>query len=798
MTSTDHTRLRQLGQGRSIDDVCREANWDRPAFDAWWQQMLDERNLVGTGEIASAVQQPVRLHRDDHGIPHIFAGNSRDLFFAFGVAMAEDRLFQLDWLRRKAHGRLAEIVGQDGLESDRVARTVGLGRIAAAEWHRLDAEVQQVLQDFSAGINHVIARAGDRLPIEFALLDYTPDEWTPLDSLAIESEFRWYLTGRFPILCMPELARRALGDGPLYRDFLLGEADSESILPRDFYPAERGTAEPVGQAMNDPDASTGSNNWAVSGRFSQSGGPLVASDPHIAFEAVSCWYEARLSGGGYEVAGMAYAGMPAIMFGRTPQAAWSITNNICSLRDLYQERTDPEHPGCFEYDGAFEPARTLTETISIRDQPAEELTITFSRNGPIVDQILPESARETGPVALKWLGAYEGGWLTSLLQMDRATSAIELREAFRPWHVPTFCVVFADDQGSIGLQATGRIPVRGELQRAYRKGWDPADAWQGLIPFEAMPGGIDPERGWLATANNRLADDSYPWPLFGCWNSGHRGTRLRQLIEGRIEAGQPFTRDTCRDMQQDSVSLRAAECTPRLLAALEGSSDTRVQQAVGHLQSWDFRAEPESVAPALFNVFYSYWAKAVAAARFAAPDVEFMAKASEGIASRLLAEDPLGWFPAGDREEQIRQAFASALDELQSRLGPEIDSWTWGRLHTMPLIHVLGSRGDLGSLLNHAGSPVRGDMITVCNTGSGPGWTAASGGGYRLIADLGEQPPCLWAVDGQSQSGHPGSPHYSDQFDDWAGGRYHRLPLTADDAPDSPTAILVPAGSSAS
>ena len=217
-----------------------------------------------------------------------------------------------------------------------------------------------------------ITHCGDRLPIEFDLLDYRPEPWSPVDSLAIESEFRWYLTGRFPVIVMPELAKRVLGDGPLYREFLLGEADEEAVVPPEAYADRRRVprlvARVVGQATADPEG-TGSNNWVVAGRHCLSGRPMVASDPHIAFEAVSCWYEAHLHGDGFHVAGMAYAGMPAVMFGRNERVAWGITNNICSQRDLYQERTDPAHPGCFLYDGRWEPARQTVEVIRVRGVP---------------------------------------------------------------------------------------------------------------------------------------------------------------------------------------------------------------------------------------------------------------------------------------------------------------------------------------------------------------------------------------------------------------------------------------------
>jgi penicillin amidase len=697
-----------------------------------------------------------------------------DLFFGFGYAMSQDRLFQLDYRRRKGLGRLSEILGAEALELDTIARTVGLNRIAENEWSRLSAGVRNLVEAFTAGVNALIEGCADNLPIEFDLLGYRPQPWTPTDCIVIENEFRWYLTGRFPVIAMPELAKRVLGEGALYREFLLGEADDESIIHRGEYSAEsRCPLESVGQAVGDPDSATGSNNWVISGSRTTTGRPLLGSDPHIAFEAVSCWYEAHLCGGSFNVAGMAYVGIPAIMFGRTEQVAWGITNNICSLRDLYQEKTDPDHPGCFLHDGQWEPARELTEVIAVRDSAPVTKTIRFSRNGPVVDEILPPPVNTTGPVTLKWLGAYQGGWLTALLAMDRATNVDEFKEALRPWHVPTFVLVFADTAGRIGFQTSGRIPVRQTGQRGYRPGWDANQQWRGLVPFEEMPGVIEPARGWIASANNRLAADDYPVPLFGTWASGWRGLRIRQMIE----AQEKLSPSDMGHMQQDTVSLRAADVVPHLLSLLESDTDKRIREAVDHLRAWDFRSEPDSVATTLFNVFYTGWCRTVADEQFDETTAEFLAGGCGGCAGRLLESDPAGWFANGNREQKIRSTFAAALEMLTARFGPEMSQWTWGRLHRMPLKHVLSSRGDLNQLLDHGGAGVRGDMTTVCNTGGGDDWRAASGAGYRLIADLSNSPPVLLAVDGQSQSGHPGSPHYADQLDDWISGAYHEVSL---------------------
>jgi penicillin amidase len=772
--------LRRLGAGETIDSICRVNGLSREDFLARWTHAAAARVPSTSGSVKAPVKRPVEIERDKFGIPHIFAETDADLFVGFGYAMAQDRLFQLDWLRRKGAGRLAEILGKDGLEQDVLARTIGLNRIARAEWDRLPEETQQLLRAFSEGINVVIEESRENLPIEFDLLDYCPEPWQPVDCLLIENEFRWYLTGRFPVIAIPELARRHLGDGPLYRAFLTAEADSESILWPGDYGAKGTNVEPVGAAVGEPDSALGSNNWVVSGTRTTSGKPAVASDPHIAFEAVSCWYEVHLQGGTFDAAGCAYVGMPAVLIGRNRRMTWGITNNICSQRDLYQEKTSPDHPGCFLNDGQWQPGRELTELIQIRGFGPITKRIVFSHNGPIVDAILPPPANETGPVSLKWLGAYHGGWLTSLLDINRAGDCRSFRAALRPWHVPTFSVVFADVDGDIGYQGTGRIPLRKKWERGYRPGWEAEHQWQGLIPFERMPGVENPTRGFVATANNRVADNDFPYPLAGTWASGHRARRIRQLIEAQTA----FDRSSHRDLQQDALSLRAVEALPALCAILEVEPDANMQRIVHLLKNWNGDCDPNLVAPALFNVFFGDWCKRVAAARFPENTATFLVGGIEGLAAELLNSDRCGWFvsdtekqPAHDRENLIRETFRGTVARLAARFGDDSSNWTWGRLHRLDLQHVLTFRGDLGELLNQRGAGVRGDPTTVCNTGRGPNFEAATGAGYRMICDLGESPAGLWAVDCQSQSGHPGSPHYRNQFEDWLAGEHHFLSL---------------------
>jgi penicillin amidase len=293
-----------------------------------------------------------------------------------------------------------------------------------------------------------------------------------------------------------------------------------------------------------------------------------------------------------------------------------------------------------------------------------------------------------------------------------------------------------------------------------------------LIPFEGMPHVADPPRGWIATANARPAPDDFPYPLSGTWSDDLRSRRIRDMI---LETPR-LTRDDFAAMHQDALSLRAVRGVPPLVKCLQGSGDRRLSEASERLQSWDCRLEIDRVGVTLFDVFFANWIAAVARERFQGEAAALLSGGVNGLAAALLEADAEGWF-AGRREAAIRETMSATLDFLSNRLGPEMETWTWGRLHTIPLRHVLSVRGELGQLLDGGGEAVKGGLTTVCNVSPGPDWTAKIGAGYRLIADLASTPPVLHAIDVGSQSGHPGSPHYGDQIAPWLAGHYHALPL---------------------
>ena len=796
MNKSDKDMLLRLGAGDSIQAICGDAGLTRAEFDQWWAEQTAGRVPSTEGSrTASFLSGRVDIVRDEWGVPHVLADSDDDLFFGYGYATAQDRLWQLDYYRRKAHGRLSEVIGPSGIEIDTVSHTIGLSRTAEANLARFPEKTKRRLAAFTSGINTFMEETRRNLPIEFDLLGYEPDEWTSLDSVAIWQEFRWYLTGRLPIIAIPELAKRVLGEGPLFDLFLTGEAEDESIVPKGSYPSVRMGEVPVGEVVGDPDEGLGSNNWVVSGGKSTSGAPMVASDPHIAFGAVSCWYEVHLSGPEMNVAGAGYVGVPGIVFGRNETLAWGVTNNICSQRDIYQEQEHPDRPGHFRFGDEWRPSKQETVEIAVKGEDARTITITRTHNGPIVDSLLPEPLRATDKVSARWLGTGFGDEITGMLDLAAARNCDAAREALRDWIVPTWSYVFGDVEGHIAYQAVGRIPIREQWNREYRPGWDPAHQWQGFIPYDALPALSDPAEGYARSANNRTAPEDYPYPLSGTWSSGHRALRIRQMLEEKEQ----FSREDFARMQTDTLSMRAVEVLPSLIETLRQASDPKVQEddrflietlrqasdprvleVAEFLSKWNSRMDVDEVGASIFELFFSEFTTAVAAERFDDDAVPLVAGAISGFAVRLLDNDEFGYSPP--RNETIVTCMVRAIDALTERLGPDMSEWRWGRIHKITLNHLLSDRGDLSDLLRRGGQPVGGNGITVSNTGFDPNYLASIGANWRHNADLADDPPGLWAVDATGQSGHPGSPHYGDQLTEWLAGRHHYLPLDSERA----------------
>ena len=553
-----HAAVLDVLRGRATpDEAARRVGLARAKLDGSRRDYLASKLPPANATLSVEVGAPVRIVRAGAGVPHVFADAPRDLFFGYGLALAQDRLWQIDHLRRRALGRLAEVLGPDAVGSDRRNRLLDFGRLADRELAALSDEATVALDGFAAGINAWIAQVRNNLPVEFDVLDYAPEPWSPRDSLALMRAFFWQLTGRLENIAAGEAAGRVLGDA-LATDFLTTESPDETIVPHELAPdadapgagrtGANGSAgaPPAGGsthggaadglrpadrgATGGGDEAGGSNNWAISPARSSTGRAQLASDPHLPFSLPVGLYQVHLHGAGYDAAGAGYPGIPSIWFGRNMRVAWGLTNLVASPRDLYVETLHPSDPTRYREGDAWATLDTRTEEIVVRGAPTERLVVRSTARGPLVDELVPSlgdadrrpsgadpsasgaDERPSGPstpaptaLSLRWVGHEVLGDVQAVLDLARARDRASFRAALSCWRLPIFNFVYADVDGHIGYQAAGSIPIRGDgtAARGYRPANDPSHAWRGFVPFDDLPRLEDPARGWVGTANNR-------------------------------------------------------------------------------------------------------------------------------------------------------------------------------------------------------------------------------------------------------------------------------------------------------
>ncbi len=449
MPLDDATLLAALRRRQPLDDVCAAAGATRAEFVAARDALMRRLGAIGDARITGPVGKRVEILRDRAGIPHVFASATADLYFGLGVAMAQDRLWQMDRLRRRALGRQAEILGASYLAYDAAHLTVGIDEMAAREPALMDGATHAIVAAFAAGINRHIERLGKDLPIEFQVLDYAPAPFTVSDVVAIGRGIWWSLNGRIDRIAAAEAAR-FLPTEALRAAYLTPEASENLVLPAGM------AAPPMGVGSDD---ATGSNNWAITGARSATGVPLIAGDPHQPFWVPSSWYEFALHGPEDHAAGCGHPGLPGLWWGSNGHTAWTLTNNAASTRDLYREQVDAADPDRYRDGDTWRRFGERTVTIPVRDAAAEVLTIRSTVRGPIVNALIPAVA-EGGdpPLSLRWVGAEHLDDMRAMIGISRARDWQGFRAALRDWSVAVFNFIYADAKGNAGYQMSGRVP----------------------------------------------------------------------------------------------------------------------------------------------------------------------------------------------------------------------------------------------------------------------------------------------------------------------------------------------------
>lgn len=734
------------------------------------------------GGVTEAISDRVTISRGERGAPHIVAASRDDALFGLGFAMAEDRLWQLDLYRRSALGRLAEIAGPESLNSDRLMRLVGMRRIADRLVEVMDEETLRGVESFAAGVNHRIESGP--LPVEFRVTRHRPEPWTPADSVAVFRFLAWTLGSYLDADLTGEWLRDVLGDEWTDAMYFGSYPDVPPIVSQ-LSTEITGSPEPAGRMPLFPEWGA-SNAWAVAAERSVTGAPILASDPHLEFQNPSVWYEAALDAPDFQVTGMTITGFPGIGIGRTPTLAWGLTAGMIPQTFLYKEELS-EDGVQFREAGEWAPLRLHDEVIAVRGQPDVIQRIRYTPRGPLLSDILPEP--DGRAVSLYWTGMEESHELRVILHANASKSVDELLPVRDGFGVPTFNMIAADSGGTIAMLGIGRTAVRD--QRVGLLAPEEFPPW--YIDPDDMPLEVNPERGWVACANNRVTGDDYPYPIHGIWVPGYRARRIGDVLESRRR----HSVAEMRLLQLDVRCERAADCVPALVDLLEGNASA---WAVEDLRAWDYLATPQSRATLLFETFSNHWAREVLSHRLPDDVVERLMihsgslVAPEGFAENVLRGEYPAWMDGEARRRAAARVFQASLDWIGERLGDDESEWTWGALHTLTFRHPFSAVAGPHRLRTDVGPfPVGGTRFTVSpmHWRRGRPFDVEAGASMRFVASLG-RPVDTWATNTLGESGSPFSRRYSDQVGDYLNGYMHRA--WPDPARERPPRVFAPIG----
>lgn len=772
----------------------------------------------------SGLRAPVKITRDERGIPHIEAASDEDLYFAQGYATAQDRLWQMDLLRRTARGELSEIFGRTTLEQDKLHRTYGFARLSETLAAKATPRSLAVLEAYARGVNayadSLDGSAGKQLPREFQILQYKPRPWRTADSVVIGKNFAEALSTTW----QTDIARAALADlSPERRAELLPDSSPLDVIVVGTDAVDKRSGTPGGGAKlpqlrtshskrNEPgesarleilseanrvfeasresmervglfmDGRAASNNWVVSGKRTASGKPLLANDPHLAPSAPSIWHMAHLKAPGIDVAGVTAPGAPGVIIGHNERIAWGVTNLGPDVQDLYAEKFSADQPNFYSTPAGLQEAQVRREEIKVRKNvmgsvaDAEVVTqeVTVTRHGPII--------LERGGVsyALRWTALdANADEFESFYKLNRARDWDEFRAALSDYRGPTQNFIYADPRGHIGYYGAGQIPIRksGDGSTPYDGATDAGD-WARYIPFDELPHVYDPPSGLIVTANARIAGRSYPHFLTHEWADAYRARRIYDLLNGK----QKLTAEYFRAVQGDTHSIGGSTFARAAAQLLRGGVATppanaeegKTVASAAALESWDGLVAPDSrVAPLVAEMRVAFRRRVLVGAIGAERATQY--RWSSGQFDRFAAERPAAWLPKefGDYGELMRATLRDARAALTARLGADETQWTWARYTQARFPHPLGA------------APLVGQQFLIAPFAQGGSSGAAgatvnvgAGVSMRLIADTSDWDKTQQGI-ALGESGDPASPHWSDQLADWKAVTPRALPFTA-------------------
>ncbi|SEJ76048.1 penicillin amidase [Bhargavaea ginsengi] len=731
---------------------------------------------VTEGELRVPVlDSEVTVVRDEKGVPHIRAESDADLYRAQGYVQAQDRMFQMDLARRQASGRLAEVVGEAAVPSDKLFRTFSLRHAAEQSHEGYGEEARQVLGWFAEGVNAYIDEANEdgNLPYEFSLLGYEPEEWTPLDSLTIGKFMAYDLGGHWQALAFRHWAVNNFDGEKMEELFIHYPEDAPSIIE-----ANRTNPVRVAGAFDAsliPPEFNGSNNWVVSGDKTASGKPLLADDPHLGLTTPSIWYEMHLESPEQNVAGVIFGGIPGIILGHNEEIAWGVTNVGPDVQDLYIEQPNPDDPTQFLYDGKWEQAEVRDEPIRVKDGETIDYHTVTTRRGPIISNLMLE---ETGPgavLSMQWTALEPTRELEAVLTYNKASDWEEFEEALENFNAPAQNFVFAAKDGTIAYKANGNIPIRKKGDGQLPVPGDSTEyGWEGYIPYDELPRAVNPEEGFIATANNQVIGEDYPYHITEFWAQPYRYERIAEVLR----EGDDLTPEDMMALQMDVKNLYAREFLDDMIGSLKATGAAEeYASAVRMLEDWNLEDDKDLGAPLIFHRWIQQLPRTML--RPSMPgDVYALMPGKNHITDEMMrqayAGNPGAWVTGyGGVDAWVTDSFKRAVMSIADAYGDDADNWKWGDYHQLVFPHPVGGASPiLERFLNPPRTPVSGSHVTVQAAGFNYDGTADHGASWRFVADLSDLSG-TWHIVGPGQSGHVKSDWFHDQVDDWVKGDYH-------------------------
>ena len=764
---------------------------------------------------------------DRAGIPHIYAGSTRDAQRALGYVMAQDRMVQMQTMLRVARGELSEYVGAMGVEMDRFMRTVGLQRAAAGFREGLAPDSLAALEAFCAGVNAYISRRSLRLPFEFLFMGGRPEPWTADDCLTIGLFTMWLLDSFWPADLVREKLVRALGreramqllpetaeynnppvkvDGP--------GVSAETLAPGEEidwgFETEGGGAEWIAASAS---KAFGSNNWALSGSRTTTGEPILACDPHIQHNAPGVLYLCHMVSPDLDVIGASFPGVPVIAYGHNGFCGWGATSLCPDVQDLYVETFESEDSDRYLFNGEWLEPEVILDDVKVRFAKPRRLKVVITRHGPVIRR------RGNKGLALRWVGREAHlDSLGALLRQQRSRSWDEFVAAMEDYVGPAMNQVYADRDGNIGYLAAAKVPVRssGDGTIPY-DGSAGEGEWLGYVPFERMPRALNPEEGFFATANSKIVSDGYPELITKAWEAPYRNARISELLRSR----ERFSPDDMAWIHGDAFTHPGNAFRGAVLVAARGADlAPRLREAVELLDGWDCQARADS--PAMTVYFYAWQRLRDRLLRhrlgstLAGEYVCGWTTPNLALEKILEARDTY-WLPtaSGSYDSVVLEALEEALEELEGVFGTtEMSQWRWGRVHHLTCQHLLGLFWPLDRILNVGPAPRDGEGDTVnasppasdCLTqllsrGTMGGCSdvpvlpdceshaAYAGPVLRMVLDFSDLDNSMAVLD-VGQSGHRMSPHYKDHFPVWLKVGYFPLPYSREKVEGSATSRL--------